>query len=82
MAVCSKCSVPHDRNGRYCRSCHTNYMREWRKDRRELKLSAETIRAGEAALELAVENDTPPAETAKRIFVAMLGPRAKHRKVA
>lgn len=28
---CSKCSQPLDRQGRYCRSCHAEYMREWRK---------------------------------------------------
>lgn len=32
MTLCQKCEGPNDRLGqRYCRPCHANYMREWRK---------------------------------------------------
>ena len=30
MKYC-KCGKVRDRNGRYCKSCHNEYMREWRK---------------------------------------------------
>lgn len=31
--ACSKCGKKQDRNGRYCKSCHAEYMRMWRKGR-------------------------------------------------
>ena len=31
LRLCSKCSKPHGRAGRYCFDCHAAYMREWRK---------------------------------------------------
>lgn len=30
---CPRCSLRHNRNGAYCRSCHAAYMRNWRLDR-------------------------------------------------
>lgn len=30
MKVCSQCKKDHSRNGRYCKSCHAEYMRYWR----------------------------------------------------
>lgn len=29
--TCSSCSMPLDRNGKYCKKCHAAYMRDWRK---------------------------------------------------
>jgi len=29
--TCSHCQLAHDAPGRYCRSCHAAYMRNWRK---------------------------------------------------
>ena len=33
--TCSRCNAPRDRNGRYCRKCHSAYMREFRKKQKE-----------------------------------------------
>jgi len=30
---CSKCDKPLDRKGRYCKACHAQWMRMWRKPR-------------------------------------------------
>lgn len=30
---CSRCREENDTNGRYCRRCRANYMRDWRKTR-------------------------------------------------
>lgn len=34
--TCSKCENFLDRKGKYCKSCHTKYMRKWRKIRKEI----------------------------------------------
>lgn len=83
MHLCSKCKVSHDRAGRYCWKCHAVYMKNWRTARRQLVLSPETIRAGEAILEEATSDpELSNSEIATRVFTAMFGPRAKQRKVA
>jgi hypothetical protein len=58
-------------------------MKNWRTARRQLVLSPETIRAGEAVLEQAIADPAlSNGEIATRVFTAMFGPRAKQRKVA
>jgi hypothetical protein len=61
-------------------------MRQWRKERREFVLTPETIQAGAEVLDLATAPNRlwPTAssqEIATQVFMAMLGPRAKQRKI-